>query len=194
MPRIFLSALCLGILILPGTSPASAPEVVINVHTQSLSVLHEGQQVAKYKISTSMFGLGDEVRSYKTPLGAFEVSGKKGDKLPLGAVMKKGRPTGEVIPPNAPGRDPIVTRVITLRGLEPQNRNAKSRGIWIHGTPQEKHLGKPVSWGCIRMKSEDVVNLYNIVRVGTRVTIQTAPQAASGSSFFRLGKLWGHAE
>ena len=146
--------------------------MLINVNTQSLSVLKEGQEVAKYKISTSMFGLGDEKRSYKTPLGAFEVSGKNGDRLPLGAVIKRGRPTGEVLRPNAPGRDPIVTRVITLRGLEPQNRNAKARGIWIHGTPQEKHLGKPVSWGCIRMKSEDVVKLYNVVKVGTRVTIQ----------------------
>ena len=172
MYRFLLSLL----LILPGLSLAAAPEVHINVARQELFVMKEGQAVAKYKISTSIFGLGDEMQSYKTPVGAFVVSGKKGDKLPLGAVLKKGRPTGEILRPNARGRDPIVTRVITLRGLEKQNKNAKARGIWIHGTPQEKHLGKPMSWGCIRMRSKDVVQLYDVVTVGTRVTIQDTSQ------------------
>jgi len=180
MRRLFLACL----LILPSLCSAAVPEVHINVTEQSLSVIKEGQRIAKYKISTSMFGLGDEKRSYKTPLGAFEVNGKKGDKLPLGAVLKGGRPTGEVLLPNAPGRDPIVTRIISLKGLEEQNRNAHERGIWIHGTPQERQIGTPASWGCIRMRSEDVVKLFNIVKVGTRVTIEgSTPTPRSSNPF-----------
>ena len=79
--------------------------------------------------------------------------------------------TGEVLAPNAPGRDPIVTRVIWLSGMEPQNKNAYGRCIYIHGTPEERHLGKPSSYGCIRMRSKDVVDVYKLVRVGTHITI-----------------------
>jgi len=132
----------------------------------------EGQEVAKFPISTSKFGLGDDFRSYKTPVGVFQVCAKAGENLPVGAVLKGGRFTGEVLAPDAPGRDPIVTRMIRLQGLESKNRHTLARGIFIHGTPEEKRIGKPVSWGCIRMRSKDVVELYKQVRVGTRVVIR----------------------
>jgi len=86
-------------------------------------------------------------------------------------VLKRGQFTGEVLLPDAPGRDPIVTRMIRLKGLEAQNQHTWARGIFIHGTPEEKHIGKPVSWGCIRMRSKDVVELFKQVQVGTRVVI-----------------------
>ena len=150
---------------------APVPEIVINVDEQELKVLKGGQEVAKFPVSTSKFGLGDDFRSYKTPMGIFEVCDKTGEKLPMGAVLKRGRFTGEVLAPDAQGRDPIVTRMIRLRGLESQNRHALARGIFIHGTPEERNIGKPVSWGCIRMRSKDVVELYKQVPVGTRVVI-----------------------
>jgi len=154
------------------TAPQVAPEIVINVDDQELTVVKEGQEVAKFPISTSKFGLGDDFRSYKTPVGVFQVCAKAGENLPVGAVLKGGRFTGEVLAPDAPGRDPIVTRMIRLQGLESQNRHTLARGIFIHGTPEEKRIGKPVSWGCIRMRSKDVVELYKQVRVGTRVVIR----------------------
>ena len=147
------------------------PEIVINVDEQELKVVKEGQEIAKFPISTSKFGLGDDFRSYKTPVGVFKVCAKAGENLPVGAVLKGGRFTGEVLEPDAPGRDPIVTRMIRLQGLESQNKHTLARGIFIHGTPEEKRIGKPVSWGCIRMRSKDVVALYKQVRVGTRVVI-----------------------
>ena len=147
------------------------PEIVINVDEQELKVVKEGQEIAKFPISTSKFGLGDDFRSYKTPVGVFKVCAKAGENLPVGAVLKGGRFTGEVLEPDAPGRDPIVTRMIRLQGLESQNKHTLARGIFIHGTPEEKRIGKPVSWGCIRMRSQDVVALYKQVRVGTRVVI-----------------------
>jgi hypothetical protein len=66
-----------------------------------------------------------------------------------------------------------VTRILWLEGLEEQNRNARSRAIYIHGTPEESRLGEPVSWGCIRMRSRDVIALYERVEIGTPVTIIT---------------------
>ena len=86
-------------------------------------------------------------------------------------VFKGKRPTGEVLQPNAPGRDPIVTRILHLRGLESQNARAYDRGIYIHGTAEERLIGRPASYGCIRMRSRDVVKLYDAVSVGTKIEV-----------------------
>jgi hypothetical protein len=108
-------------------------------------------------------------------LGKFEVAKKIGDNAPLGAVFKDRVRTGEIVAPNSPGRDPIVTRILWLRGREAQNANAFGRYIYIHGTAEERLIGTPASYGCIRMRSVDVVQLYNIVGVGAAVTIVDAP-------------------
>jgi len=147
------------------------PEIFVSVRDQALAVVANNGKVARYRISTSKFGVGDGIGSYKTPSGTLWVCNKIGDNLPSGAVIKNRSATGEVLPANAPGRDPIVTRVIWLRGLDGQTHNAYSRFIYIHGTPEEKTLGRPVSYGCIRMSSKDVIALYDIVQIGTHVTI-----------------------
>jgi hypothetical protein len=79
---------------------------------------------------------------------------------------------------NSPGRDPIVSRILWLKGKEPQNANAYGRYIYIHGTPEERNIGLPVSYGCIRMRSRDVIELYDIVGKGAQVTIVDAPLEA----------------
>jgi hypothetical protein len=106
-----------------------------------------------------------------TPLGYLAVEKKIGDNVPVGAVFHKRRLTGEVLQPNAPGRDPITTRIIWLRGLEAQNAHAFQRCIYIHGTPEENKIGRPASYGCIRMKSKDVAELYDQLPVGAVVQI-----------------------
>jgi len=106
-----------------------------------------------------------------TPLGYLAVEKKIGDNVPVGAVFHKRRLTGEVLQPNAPGRDPITTRIIWLRGLEAQNAHAFQRCIYIHGTPEENKIGRPASYGCIRMKSKDVAELYDQVSLGAVVQI-----------------------
>src|SRR5438094_10552096 len=118
-----------------------------------------------------MFGLGDSWGRMTTPLGYFAVEQKIGDHVPVGAVFHNRRLTGEVLQPNAPGRDPVITRIIWLRGLEAQNAHAYQRCIYIHGTPQEKTIGQPASYGCIRMKSSDVAALYHRVRLETLAQI-----------------------
>lgn len=147
--------------------------------------MQNGARVAEYPVSTSRYGVGDRFGSYATPVGWMEVATKIGDNAPLGAVFKSRRPTGEVIRPNAPGRDPIVTRILWLRGLESASRNAYERGIYIHGTPVERLIGRPVSYGCVRMRSRDVAELYGRVGVGTRVQITPAPlrRALAGFAF-----------
>jgi hypothetical protein len=99
------------------------------------------------------------------------VAQKIGDNAPTGAVFHNRRFTGEILAPNAPGRDPVITRIIWLRGLEAQNARAFYRCIYIHGTPEEKTIGRPASYGCIRMKSGDIAALYNHVPLGALVQI-----------------------
>jgi lipoprotein-anchoring transpeptidase ErfK/SrfK len=100
---------------------------------------------------------------------------KIGDNATPGAVFKSRKLTGEVLPVDAPGRDPIVTRILWLEGREPRNRNAYPRFIYIHGTPEERNIGSPVSYGCIRMRSRDVIRLYETVGTGARVSILPGP-------------------
>jgi hypothetical protein len=159
-------------------APDTQHHVVISTREEKLALLEKGKLVAMYPISTSKFGLGDFRGSYRTPLGELEVADKIGDGAAPGTVFKDRRRTGEVIPVDAPGRDPIVTRIIWLRGREPQNANAFARDIYIHGTPEERNIGRPVSYGCIRMRSADVINLYDLVGRGAEVTIIDAPLAA----------------
>jgi L,D-transpeptidase catalytic domain len=146
-------------------------ELIISIRDQKLMLVRNGAKVATYSVSTSMFGLGDAWGRMTTPLGYLAVEKKIGDNAPVGAVFHNRRMTGEVLQANAPGRDPITTRIIWLRGLEAQNAHAFQRCIYIHGTPQEKNIGRPASYGCIRMKSSDVAALYEQVPLGTVVQI-----------------------
>ena len=146
-------------------------ELIVSVPDQELALVSRGKTVVRYRVSTSKFGLGDQVGTYRTPLGKLYVSGKVGDNLPPSAVIKSRIATGEVLAPDAAGRDPIVSRVLWLRGKEDQNRNARDRCIYIHGTAEEKRIGRRASFGCIRMRSRDVIALYPRVHIGTSVTI-----------------------
>jgi hypothetical protein len=155
-----------------GEEADSPTEIIISVAEQKLMVVRDGMWTQKFRVSTSKFGLGDSYGSYKTPLGKLRVCDKIGGGLPVGSVIKRRHATGEILPVNAPGRDPIVTRILWLEGLEPRNDRAKARGIYIHGTVEESKIGSAVSYGCIRMKSREVIDLYETVPVGTIVTIQ----------------------
>ena len=157
-----------------GYASAVAPLIIVSVPDQRLALVENGVCVAKYSVSTSKFGVGDRPRSFATPLGMLQVAAKVGGNAPLGSVFHGQRRTGEILRPNAPGRDPIVTRILHLRGLEAQNARAYGRGIYIHGTAEERRIGRPASYGCIRMRSRDIVRLFDSVPVGARVEIVNA--------------------
>lgn len=173
--------LCIHLLLivigaLAGTGRASStPAIVVSVPDQRLVLLDRGVPVAQFPVSTSKYGLGDQSGSYRTPLGSLEVAARIGQAAPVGAVFKNRVRTGEILRPNSKGRDPIVTRILWLRGRESRNAGAYSRGIYIHGTPVENKIGRPASYGCIRMRSRDIVKLFNAVPTGTRVEIVNAP-------------------
>ena len=157
--------------------------IKVSVADEKLVVYRKGEPIATYPVSTSKFGLGDRPGSKATPLGQMEVAKKIGGGQPSGMKFRNRRATGEVVHANAPGRDPIVSRILWLRGLESQNRNAYRRTIYIHGTAEEWKIGTPASYGCVRMKSSDVIALYNTVGVGARVEITRdhIPDASTGS-------------
>ena len=120
---------------------------VVSVRDQKMAVMRNGRVVKTYPISTSKFGLGDKKGSCRTPLGAHRIAAKIGTGQPKGMVFKSRKPTGECVAPDSPGRDPIVTRIMWLAGMEARNRNAHSRLIYIHGTAEERTTGTPASYG-----------------------------------------------
>jgi lipoprotein-anchoring transpeptidase ErfK/SrfK len=136
--------------------------------------------IREYPVSTAKNGLGEQSGSYCTPRGRHRIAEKIGAGQPLNAVFKARVPTGEIwsreLAASEPGRDWILTRILWLEGLE-EGRNrgmpvdTHERYIYIHGTDEEHLIGKPASHGCIRMKNEDVVDLFNLVEEGTLVNI-----------------------
>jgi len=140
-------AILIPIIIASCAAPDTQHHIVISTREQKLALLDRSKLMAIYPVSTSKFGLGDWRGSRFTPLGQLQVAEKIGGNAPPGAVFKDRRRTGEIIQANAPGRDPIVTRILWLRGLEGQNANAFGRDIYIHGTPEEWKIGSPASYG-----------------------------------------------
>jgi lipoprotein-anchoring transpeptidase ErfK/SrfK len=178
-PAIRCHVLLLALLLASCAAPDIQHQIVVSTREQKLALIDRGNVLAIYPVSTSKFGLGDWRGSRFTPLGKMEIAKKIGDNAPPGAVFKDRLRTGEIVAPDSPGRDPIVTRILWLRGLEAQNANAFSRDIYIHGTPEERCIGMPASYGCIRMRSSEIIQLYDIVGTGAAVTIVNAPLAAA---------------
>ena len=172
-----LGAVTLAVIGLSSCSSSSSgardnsSEMIVSVRDQSMLLVKGGKATKLYPISTSKFGIGSSPGSNRTPLGQLEVAQKIGGNARPGTVFKGRRPTGEVLRPNTPGRDPIVTRIMWLRGKESANSNTFRRLIYIHGTPEERTIGRPASYGCIRMTSRDVMDLYNRVGVGADIKI-----------------------
>ena len=154
-------------------------QIVISVPEQRMVLIRDGIPLAIYPVSTSKFGVGDRPGSSETPLGTLEVARKIGDGVPMGAVFKSREPTGEVVSADAPGRDAILSRILWLRGLDAGNQHAYDRYIYIHGTAEERNVGRPVSYGCVRMRSRDVISLYDAVGVGAKVFIRDQPLAVA---------------
>src|SRR5438270_2371777 len=179
MIRKLFALAAITTLITSCVAPDTRHRIVVSIPEQRLALLDNGALIATYPISTSKFAIGDFPGSRGTPLGELEIAKKIGGDAPSGMVFKDRRPTGEVLVPDAPGRDPIVSRILWLRGLEAQNANAYGRYIYIHGTAEERNVGRRASYGCIRMRSRDVIQLYDIVGPRARVTILDAPLSAA---------------
>ena len=154
--------------------------IVVKVNTQELYFLNKGVIKEKFSISTSLYGTGSEVNSYKTPLGRHVIAEKIGKNLPFGAILKGREWTGSIAniikEPIDTEFDIVTSRILWLKGLEEglnlgPGVDSMSRYIYIHGTAEEGLIGKPASDGCVRMYNSDVIYLFKKVDTNTQVWI-----------------------
>ncbi len=156
-------------------------KINIFISSQFLELTDDnGKLLRRYSVSTGAKGVGEENGSYCTPRGKHVIRAKIGAGQPQNAVLVQRRPTGEIYTPQLgeryPGRDWILTRILWLSGCESGfNRSGTCdtmrRYIYIHGTPDNTTLGKPGSRGCVRMRNADLIELFDLVGVGTEVKI-----------------------
>ncbi len=156
-------------------------KIHISVARQLLTLLDDADQMLReYSISTGKAGVGEMFGSFQTPRGRHLIRAKIGTGAPENTIFVRRRPTGEVwstsLEQNHPGRDWILTRILWLSGCEPgRNRlgnvDTMRRFIYIHGSPERAEMGKPGSHGCIRMRNDDIVELFDLVPIYTAVEI-----------------------
>ncbi|WP_374666646.1 cell wall-recycling L,D-carboxypeptidase ElsL [Acinetobacter sp.] len=152
-------------------------DITIDLKRQTLSL----NKLNKfYVISTGKNGIGEAENSGKTPRGWHTVAEKFGGSLPLNSVFIARQPTGEIysadLAAQHPERDWILSRILWLRGLEPdfnlgEGCDTYKRYIYIHGTPDAEPMGIPMSHGCIRMRNSDIAELFDLVPEGALVHI-----------------------
>lgn len=154
--------------------------VLVNIKQQTLQVVHNGEITQDYSISSSKFGIGNQGNSFKTPLGVHRIAQKIGSGAPSGTIFKARIDTGKIaniLTSDEPSKEDYVTsRILWLEGLEQgknkgTNIDSFQRYIYIHGTAEEGRIGRPASQGCIRMRNADVIELFNLLKVGTLVNI-----------------------
>ena len=153
----------------------------VRTDSQTLYAINPlGECVLEYLVSTAKNGCGEVKNSECTPRGFHQIRAKIGASQALGSVFVSRRPTGEVwtteLNEKFPKRDWILSRIMWLSGCEiNKNRlgdvDSMQRYIYIHGTPASEPLGEPQSHGCIRMRNEDVIELFEHCFVGTTVMI-----------------------
>jgi lipoprotein-anchoring transpeptidase ErfK/SrfK len=150
--------------------------VIIDVSTQKLTLLHGKDTLGEWAISSSSLGTGNEQDSFKTPLGIHRIAEKIGEGSPSGTVFKGRKATGQLMQ-DIEADDLITSRILWLEGLEPginkgPGIDTHQRYIYIHGTNEENKIGTPASKGCIRMRNADVIQLFELLKNGTLVSIE----------------------
>ena len=155
-------------------------EINVTLSTQTLELRENNLVIARYEISSALAGASEVDGSFGTPRGSHIIRAKIGSGCPKCAVFVGRRPTGEIYTPELgmafPDRDWILSRILWLSGTEVgKNRLGKvdtmRRYIYIHGAPDEFAFGIAGSHGCLRMRNDDVIALFDQILVGTRVQI-----------------------
>lgn len=162
------------------TAPEQIPaprRIVVDVAAQTLRLMDGTATVAEFPVSTSRYGIGSEEGSNRTPAGRFVVHRKIGGDARPWAVFRSRVDTGLVAEPGG-DEDLVLTRILTLDGLDPHNANSLQRYIYIHGTNREDLVGTPASHGCVRLRNADMIALYDMVHEGTPVTINAPEDVA----------------
>lgn len=160
----------------------SIETIDINIQTQHLKGFDQDQRcVFETQIASAKNGVGQVMHSECTPLGDHRIRAKIGMDVPINTVFVGRRPTGEIysdeLGQQHPNRDWILTRILWLCGNQTgHNRggdvDTQRRYIYLHGAPDSHTMGQPSSHGCIKMRNDDIITLFDQVRIGTRVVIQ----------------------
>jgi L,D-transpeptidase YbiS len=154
--------------------------IEINISQQRLCCYRGDALLMDCPVSTAKNGAGEIIDSECTPRGQHVIVEKIGAGCPVNTIFVGRRPTGELCSPELragqPGRDWILTRILWLGGVEPGKNqggevDTKARYIYVHGAPDDIPMGRPGSRGCIRMRNQDVVQLFELVESGTPVYI-----------------------
>jgi lipoprotein-anchoring transpeptidase ErfK/SrfK len=155
--------------------------LIVKVSEQELYLIKDERIVRSYPVSTSKYGTGNEEGSNKTPLGTHRIYKKVGEGVKIGTIFKACINTGRIAKvyhdTTDVEQDFVITRIMCLEGLEAginkgEGIDSLERRIYLHGTPEEGLIGRPASHGCIRMKNDDVVELFDLVKIGTLVEIE----------------------
>ena len=156
-------------------------QVEVSIPRQRLWLKDRERCVREFAVSAARNGPGEQRGSECTPRGLHVIRAKIGAGCPVNTIFVQRRPSGELYTPalqaRYPERDWILTRILWLSGLE-VGRNRLSevdtmrRYIYIHGCPDGVPVGVPGSHGCIRMRNLEIIELFDQVRVGTRVRIE----------------------
>ena len=156
--------------------------IEISISHQTLTLFDNfGGVKAKYSVSTAANGVGCEKNSGCTPLGEHIIRAKIGADAEPNSVFVGRRFTGEICTPELmaefPERDWILTRILWLSGTEIGfnrlgNVDTMQRYIYIHGTPESTEMSKIGSHGCVRMRNNDIIELFELVDAGTQVVIR----------------------
>jgi len=155
-------------------------QIAISIASQTLVLKDQDKTIRRYLISSANNGAGEKNGSFCTPRGRHIIRAKIGGGQPLNTVFVGRRPSGEIFAPKMrqafPNRDWIVTRILWLSGCQTGfNRlgdvDTMRRYIYLHGSPDDVQMGNPGSIGCIRMRNADIVELFDLIEVGTPVTI-----------------------
>ena len=143
----------------------------VSIRDQQLTVTEDEKPIRTYPVSTSRFGIGTGEGSLKTPTGRFYVAQKIGGDMPSGTIFVGRIPLGrdEALPQT---EDLVTSRILWLDGLDERNANTRDRFVYIHGTKHEDKVGAAASHGCVRMRNEDVIQLFEMVDEGTPVVIE----------------------
>ncbi|EKU39183.1 cell wall-recycling L,D-carboxypeptidase ElsL [Acinetobacter sp. AYS6] len=144
-------------------------DVLIDLENQTLTLPKHNKF---YVISTGKNGIGEQENTGRTPRGWHRVAKKIGADSPQNAVFIARKPTGEVysteLAAQYPERDWILSRILWLDGLEEgfnkgEDHDTMQRYIYIHGTPDTQPMGVPMSHGCVRMRNEEIIELFDLV-------------------------------
>jgi len=148
--------------------------IEVSIDDQELRVLEASEIIARFPVSTSAKGTGFKEGSLRTPVGRFRISRSIGEGEPWGTIFKGRVPVGLWQPGDGSAGDLVLTRILTLDGLDKRNANTLSRFIYIHGTNDEQHIGQPASHGCIRLRNDDMIRLFELMTEGDEVHILPA--------------------